>query len=347
MSAEVESMMYVGHTPWHGQGVKLANPPTAEEAIRAAGLDWDVALCPVSADVLGDDGATELVSVPNYRAVRRVSDGRIYAVVSDGFRPLQNREAFGFFDGMIASGSAEYETAGALRDGARIWVLVKLALPHAEIVPGDRVDAYALLSNSHDGSLAVRAGFTNVRVVCSNTLAASHSQGRYIRIKHTTNVKENLDVVRDTMHVARRTFETTVEQYRRLADVGINQDDFRAYVAEVFAPEEKPAIEESESALTARLLGGAVQNETTEQATDRLLGRAPRNIEKVTECFESGAGHELAGKTLWGAYNAVTEYVQHVRGNDAAKRLDSAWFGQGDKVNVRALSLALKRANAA
>jgi phage/plasmid-like protein (TIGR03299 family) len=317
---EVENMMYVGTAPWHRLGVKLEGPPTAEDAIRAAGLDWDVELVPV----MTDDGQL----CRNYRAVRRSTDQRVYAVLGDGFRPLQNREAFSFFDPFIASGEATFETAGSLRDGSRVWILAKIATPAAEVVPGDSVESYVLLSNSHDGTMAVRTGYTNVRVVCQNTLTAAHAEGRLIRIKHTSNVKENVDAIRDTMVLARRTFEATIAQYRRLAATDINREDFEKYVTEVFAPEEKTETPAD---------GNVVQ---------LFAERVPRNLERVTECFESGAGHKLAGKTLWGAYNAVTEYVQHVRGTDASKRLDSAWFGQGEKVNVRAMTLALKRAAA-
>jgi phage/plasmid-like protein (TIGR03299 family) len=165
MAHEVESMMYVGQAPWHGLGVPLQNPPTIEEAIRLAGLDWTVSTKPVA---LIDGG----IPVPSHRAVVRDSDGRILGMVGKDWRPLQNRPAFEWFNPILASGAATLETAGSLRDGARVFILAKIG---ADPVPDDGVALDDLLSNGHDGTLAARVGFTDTRVVCANTLAAAHA----------------------------------------------------------------------------------------------------------------------------------------------------------------------------
>src|SRR5205823_12189648 len=92
----------------------------------------------------------------------------------------------------------------------------------------------------HDGSLAVRCGFTPVRVVCANTLAMAHGDdaSKLIRVKHTKDVLENLANVREVMDLANQQFEATAEQYRRLARKSINQDDLRKYVRRVLKIED-------------------------------------------------------------------------------------------------------------
>src|SRR5205823_9488561 len=108
------------------------------------------------------------------------------------------------------------------------------------IAEGDTVEKYLLLSHGHDGSLAVRCGFTPVRVVCANTLAMAHGSdaSKLIRVKHTKDVLENLANIREVMDLANQQFEATAEQYRLLARKSINQADLRRYVRRVLKIED-------------------------------------------------------------------------------------------------------------
>jgi hypothetical protein len=82
---------------------------------------------------------------------------------------LQNKDAFAWFQPFLDAREAALHTAGSLRQGSRIWVLAKLNRDPLVIAEGDEVEKFLLLSHGHDGSLAVRCGFTPVRVVCANT----------------------------------------------------------------------------------------------------------------------------------------------------------------------------------
>jgi phage/plasmid-like protein (TIGR03299 family) len=93
--------------------------------------------------------------------------------------PLQNDQAFQFFDPFVSSGLVTLETAGSLREGKRVWILARIAEnSDVGIVGDDIVRKYLLLSNSHDGTTAVRVGFTPIRVVCANTLAMAVRNGQ-------------------------------------------------------------------------------------------------------------------------------------------------------------------------
>lgn len=329
MAHEIESMMFVGQTPWHKHGVRCDQDITTGQAMITSGLNWKVESVPVM--------TTDGIECKEWRAIRRETDASVFAIMLSTYTPLQNDESFSFFDPFLAAGEARLETAGSLRGGARVWILAKLNRDPMVIKGNDTVEKYILLSNSHDGTLAVRVGFTPVRVVCANTLAMSHSHhaSKLIKIRHTKNVQVNLEAIRETMNAANAAFEATAEQYRALAATEINSADLAKYIDVVF--ETKSSKVETEDQMIGRLLG-----ESTDQMQDRLLGRKSRVHEPITELFEAGKGQDMAGArgTLWGAYNAVTEYVSHVRGTDASKRLDSTWFGQGAQVNQRALATA-------
>jgi len=327
------SMLYVGETPWHGLGVPLKDPPSIDEAICLAGLNWEVETRPL---FLADGR-----EVPNQATVR-TSDNKVLGVVGPEYTVLQNAKAFEFFQPLVEAGDASLETAGSLRGGSRVWVLARTKTDPAEIVSGDEVRQYILLSNSHDGTLACSAGFTRIRTVCANTLAAAlgDKASKLIKIRHTTNIEKALELVRAAMVTATGEFQTTVESYRALAAKGCSEADLRKYVTLVFAPKRSVRIELlAEGANTDEAVKAALDEARKEQDDEG----AARIFPKVQALFEGGKGANIAGVrgTYWGAYNAVTEYLGYMRGKDQDRRLDNLWFGDAANLNKRALSAAL------
>jgi phage/plasmid-like protein (TIGR03299 family) len=311
MAHMFESGFFHKQGAWHGLGNVVQGALSTGEAIAAAGLDWNVEECPLL--IPGEHGPVE---VPEHKALLRSTDRRVLGVVGKAYVPLQNRQAFAFFDGFVQSGEATLESAGALKHGRRVWILARINTPPAEIVPGDRVETFLLLSNAHDGSLAIGVNYTPIRVVCNNTLSMALGKAEaaraIIRIKHTAHSREALEIVRESVELAARSFAFTVTQYRKLARADMGVSGFERYVRQVFD------IPEIETEL-------------------------PRAWDELLERFEVGRGVEVPGVrgTAWGAYNAVTEWVQHVRGRNAESRLDAAWFGEGRRIRDKALEGAV------
>ena len=321
-STGAASMFYVGETPWHGLGTKLEQAPTSAEAIVAAGLDWAVESVPMMTMDGQDVPGQAIRRVPAVACPAegwRMSPGAILGVVGNQYTPLQNTDAFKFFDPFLVAGEASLHTAGSLKQGKRVWILAKLNRDPCVIVPktDDKIEKFVLLSNSHDGVTSVRVGFTPIRVVCANTLALAHSDkaSKLIRVRHSANVKANLAAIGDIMNTANAQFEATAEQFRRLAARNIDYADLKEYVQLVFP---------------------AAKIETKGERKCQIMGH-------IESLFESGrgAGAPGVGGTLWGAYNAVNEYYGYVRGHNADNRIDSLWFGTGVADNKRALDEAL------
>lgn len=312
MAHEVENMMYMGETPWHGLGRRVIDAPTSEEAIRIAGLDWKVDRVPL----ITAEGAPV-----DHKALVRATDKKVLGVVGPRYQPLQNSEAFAFFDPFIKAGEANYETAGSLREGKRVWILAKINRKPIEVVKNDLVEKFLLLSNSHDGTLAVRVGFSPIRVVCANTLRLAHGdQGsELIRIRHTAKMVKTLDEIREIVNLADARFEATAEQYKALAAKDCNKSDLAKYVHQVFEFSEEPA-------------------------TERIKENQEEVLGNIIKLFESGKGAEYHRGSYWGAYNAVTEYLGYEKGRSQDSRLDSLWFGESARVNQKAFELALKEA---
>jgi len=118
MPAEVETMFYYGETPWHGQGKPVDHALTATEAITAGGLDWNVIPMPIYINNLA--GKKGFTKVAGKQALVRDTDGKVLTLIGTGYHPVQNLDAFNFFDDVVASKEAKFHTAGSLMGGR--WV---------------------------------------------------------------------------------------------------------------------------------------------------------------------------------------------------------------------------------
>lgn len=305
---------------WHGLGVILNEPPTVKEGIVLAGLDWKVRLQPLHTKYDGED-----MPIPGWHSTIRDTDRKVLGVVGPTFKPLQNIDAFEFFQPWIDEGLATLETAGSLRGGKRVWVMAKLKGLEADVVSGDPILGYVLLSNGHDGTMAIRAGLTAQRVVCANTLAMAHGDttSKLFRIRHTKKAPAALSVIRETMNKVTQEFEATIDQYKALARCGVVKTDIEKFVRRVFKPQ---VIE-----------GGVEATGSEAEAVERLTP-------KIIRLFEEGAGNTMPGVngTAWAMYNAVTDFTSHERGNSADNRVNSLWYGDSAKINQRALQVALQ-----
>jgi hypothetical protein len=143
MAHEIDSMMFTGQVPWHRLGQRLQDPATAQEAMTAAGLGWDVQLQPLYT------GPERTIKIKDRFAVCRTdrlheTDGGQLGVVGRDYRALQNREAFAFLDPLVGEKAAIYHTAGSLCGGRRTWMLAKLP-GEIRVVGDDIAEKFILL----------------------------------------------------------------------------------------------------------------------------------------------------------------------------------------------------------
>lgn len=217
MAALVENLFSVREVPWHGLGRIVENAPTSADAIRLAGLDWNVEQKPIFLE----DGTVIKGSYANVRS----SDNQPLGIVGDRYKIVQNSDAFAFTDALLGEG-VKYETAGSLKNGKVIWLLARM--PEDFTVLGEKVAPYLVFTNTHDGTGSVKVTLTSVRIVCSNTLnMALRSAKRVWSAKHTGGITNKLDDAIETLQFANNYIKEQQNVFEDLYKVKLN--DFTLY----------------------------------------------------------------------------------------------------------------------
>jgi len=319
-------MFYVGEKPWHGLGTQLDRPPSSEEAIRSASLDWTVLKVPLYVAA-----QARLHQLPDRFALIRedkLGDAKCptFGIVGRSYVPLQNGDAFKFFDPIVSDGEATYETAGALGRGERVWIQARLK-NDIEVVTGDILQRFLLLSNTHDAKSSLQVKLTPIRVVCNNTLTVALSKGSSIRIRHDGDMEQRLARAKGLLGLVEKQYEGLAAVFRSMAFVKLGQSRANEYMAQVFPDPQR-----------------------ADKASWRLVEDRRR---WAMHFFHEGLGNEEPATrgTLWAAYNGVTEFVDHRKPTAHApdftsRRLHSIWFGAGAVVKQRALRIAGEWASA-
>ena len=166
--------------------------------------------------------------------------------------------------------------------------------------------------------------FTLIRVVCQNTLQLAEVRGRGqgISILHKGDLTSKIREAQRVLGLAERFYDDANEKIQRLANFYPSPDQLDRFFKSLYPDSEKSEKPPSQE--------------------------CPRQV--VSDSSKLGWARmclKLRG-TAWAAFNAVTEFVDHVRStrgvdsrDRAARRLDSAWFGSGAKLKAQAWDLAL------
>jgi len=232
MAANVETMFSVREKPWHGLGKIVMEAPTSKDALRLAGLDWNVVQEPIYTEF------NEVVE--GYKANVRDSDRKVLGVVSDRYKVVQNADAFSFTDELLGKG-VRYETAGSLQEGRKVWLLARL--PREYIIGGERISPYLVFSNTHDGSGSVKVAVTPVRVVCNNTLnLALDTASRSFSMVHTGNIQDKIQEAKDTLFMAESYMDCLGAEFEQLRRQKMTDAQVKEFM-ELLLPIEKDSTQ--------------------------------------------------------------------------------------------------------
>jgi len=310
MSHNVETMAYTNEVPWHGLGVHIAQAPSVKEMLKTAKLNWRVDRVPLFTKD-GDE-------VPGFAALQRSSDKSVLDVVGSRYQPVQNEDAFEFFNEFVQAGKATMETAGSLQGGRYVWGLANLKQSF-ELKGGDKVKGYLLCACPHQQGKSMLYKFTSVRVVCNNTYTlALNKGGAQWRMSHARKFNEEaITEAKDALGIARDEMSEFEKTAKKLQSIKLKREKVIELLGLTFQP--------------------------GEELKDMLAeGGLNKKMEMIMQAYEMAPGAEPGN--AWGALNAVTYWADHQASRTADKRLTNAWLGKTAVQKERVLADLLEAA---
>lgn len=273
---------------WHGLGTVFTEEVTTRQMLELANLhDWNVRLEEVEIPAGFNSDKT-------YNYVTRTNpfdrtQNDILGVVGERYRILQNEELFDFGDALL-DGGGRWETAGSIKGGRQVFG--SLALERETVLDpngvSDKVNTYLLVNTSHDGSIAIQASVTPVRVVCANTLNLALGGGvgrnrgikQSFKIRHTQTASGKIQAAREALGLA----NVYMDEFDKLAQQMIQQtvtnDQFMKMIELAY-----PQPEENKKGAQAKW----------------------QNKVDLLEYIYTGPYNDTIAGTAWGALNALTE----------------------------------------
>lgn len=314
---------------WHGLGQVVSDAKTSEEVVRIAHLDYTVAKAEDFAFINGIYRRK-----PNSFSVYRTDTDEILSrSVSDDYTPVQNIEAFNFIDEIIGAGHMQFETAGALGVGERIFVTAKLPNSIRIKASDDIVEGYIVFTNGHDGRHAVQAMITPVRVVCNNTLNMSlHNCTNKVVFKHLANVTEKMKLGIHLMGLYRKHTENLTIALDRMADVRLEEREMKDILVKTFLGSKDIKI---------------IQEKSHDwSSVDEVSTRSKNILDECLAWTESGVGQDVyRGSALW-LYNGISGYLSNGKDyKDSQERFKNLTEGRSYDLSQRAFDLCLETAN--
>ena len=341
MAHQVEQMAYVGDTPWHGLGNQLTQNQPIEVWAQQAGMDWRIESSDVSYMARNERGQSIIMSYEEQRVLYRSDTHAPLSVVSQRYQEVQPMEILEFYRDLTEQSGFELETAGVLKGGKKFWALARTGQSTA-LKGKDVSNGYILLATACDGTLATTAQFTNIRVVCNNTLAIAlrgqSSSAGVVKVPHST--KFDADKVKQQLGISVRAWDEHMYEMKQLTQRKVTQGEAAAYFDAVFNNTSMSVADQEENIIQF-YRNIATANPAKEKSEPN--GRA---MTKVMDMFNGqGRGAELssAKDTAYGLLCSITEFADHERrAMSTDHRLDSAWFGAGAALKQRGLEQALR-----
>lgn len=288
---------------WHGQGTQVEETSSIQEWKDAAGMNWFAKESPI----LFNDGNDMPTIFPDKKALYRNDTNAPLSVVGADYQMVQPGEILDFFHDLLGRHDMKMSTAGVLFGGRRFFASAKLG-EDFQIVPGDTIKGYLLLTTSLDGTLATTGKCTSIATVCNNTLtmALNEKTKNMVKVSHKTAFDANRAKI--DLGLIEETQATFIENMRKLSMAKISDTDVKKFYQEQFYNKDVPA--------------------------NRQHARVINKVSDIMHAYLYGKGADMRHGTLYGVLNGVTDYFTHnVKSRTEDASFWNSFYGS-DKVKL-------------
>jgi phage/plasmid-like protein (TIGR03299 family) len=294
---------------WHGMGTVVKGAMNPFAALKIAGLEWSVEESDSITGIFNPGEQDEYrVATDSAKVLVRSDDKSVLGVVGPDYTPFQNQQLaeLAYALRSSADGNAEVETAGSIRGGRRVWMLLRGKSVEFGAA-GDETVPYLFIANGHDGSLALKAIPTGIRVVCSNTFhMALGARRNAMSFRHTLNLNTRVEELARCIKNWENTIEKGAEVARKMAATPVTVAKVQSLWVDVIQ----------------RIEGAEIPANPKDGWEQRRKDRAVAGLAHAARVFDTEKRDY--GTNLWVAANAITNWIQHARSEESVRTKDSA-----------------------
>lgn len=308
--------------PWVFKGVTaVTDCETSKEVIQKAKLDWTVDKCPLQGKI-ENENSFFYPPVEGYYATYRKDTNVPLGIVKGKYTPVQNIDAFKFFDNAVENNDAEWFTAGCFGNGESVFISTKL--PDIINVKGDPVDNYLIFTNSHDGTSGVKIMLSPIRAICFNVLnLAIKRSTNYISFKHTMNVHSKIDMAYEILGITKTKIIDYKEICNTLANKNMNDSTAEKFIVDFYLSTEEQNLLKG----TKFTYKDIINRRWAAMEAANISTRKVNIINDNIDYYYNGIGQKEIVGNAWGVLNAITGYYSNVDNNDGEKRMDTLLYG--------------------
>jgi phage/plasmid-like protein (TIGR03299 family) len=242
------------------------------ELLEATGLNWRVNKMPLV--TLEGGHPTESF------AIIRNDNHQWLGTVGKVYEPLQNAKMAEILLEAADGLNLPVERGGLLNGGKKVYL--QIGLPD-DFVGKSEVKRWITGLNHHNSDGSIGFGSTNTVVVCRNTFAKAF--GDMLKFRHTTSAKERIEIAMKSLRHALGLEEKQIDNFKIMAQTSLSDAIFSKVIKACFNVGLENKV-----------------GDTTTVQRNKLI-QVNNAIEKELE---------LEGATLWGLFNGITRYTNHV-----------------------------------
>jgi len=226
----------------------------------------------------------------------------ILGVVGERYQVVQNEGLFEFGDNLL-DGGASWESAGSIKHGTVVFgsLVIPKEFTLDENGANDKTTTYLLVHTSHDGSVALQASITPVRVVCQNTLnLALGSVKQSFKIRHTSSIDGKIAVAREALGLTFKYMDDFEAEAKALFETSVSDKKFNDIITTIYP---KP-----------------------EEGNKKGLTVWENRIDILNDLYFKSPTQENIKGNAWGVFNALTERMDYFK--------ERSREGQGKWINA-------------